>query len=684
MILNKLKQNLAGFAVVAVAFAGFSAIAPANAVGTSVTTGQVSSTNVSRGTKTISGNTATLTATSAADDRISNFNMYISLASVGSQFALQAGDSFKVSVVYANATHPGTLTYNYMGGGNVEGSLAAGGYNSATGNTSSANGTGNTFTRTYNSTGMTAGNYSSLYVYFNGSYNDPNFVGGDQVSVAATVSLVRGGVETVMTPLSLSSGSNYFNVTKTNANATHTVVADDATISTNSDFCVYRGENGVANSTQIDVTITNSGTGNSISNINFSSYIYGGMTTVPGTTNANVRTYTLPASGWDVVRVSAWTYVNTPTVGQTYTPVLSAVIHGTSTSVVDTCSRTVPGMSAPTATANGTTVSLSWAAPSLPVSGTWDNVSVFACATSLNACGNYVAMNGYVGPNFTWVQSYNFRYSGMLQASSTSATVSAQNMMAMMGMVNQAPASWSASTDYKYFVVYEDMDSPYYAVSAVSAALNASGQAQQQVQNNSVAPALPTNVPLVAPIAVPQAGFKPGGALVLSGANMAAVTSIKVDSTATTTVKTASGIEVKVPADLAPGAHDLLVTTATGATLFVGAIKIADPAVVAAKDAVAKAAASILYRAPIDLTVGKAVTSAQAAAAKTFANQYRDAKSAVCIAIPATKATSGAALAAANKVCATFKAQIPGIKTTVVLGAPSGDKINRVSAEVQG
>jgi hypothetical protein len=212
---------------------------------------------------------------------------------------------------------------------------------------------------------------------------------------------------------------------------------------------------------------------------------------------------------------------------------------------------------------------------------------------------------------------------------------------------------------------------------------------QSQIQNNNVqqqqvTPTLPTNVPLVAPIAVPQAGFKPGGALVLDGRNMSAVTSIKIGSTATTTVKTASGIEVKVPTDLAPGAHDLLVATATGSTLFVGAVKVADPAVVAAKEAVAKAAASILYRAPIDLTVGKTVSSAQAAAAKNFASQYRNAKSAVCIAIPATKATASAALAAANKVCGTFKAQIPGIKTTVVLGAPSGDKVNRVSAEVQG
>ena len=106
--------------------------------------------------------------------------------------------------------------------------------------------------------------------------------------------------------------------------------------------------------------------------------------------------------------------------------------------------------------------------------------------------------------------------------------------------------------------------------------------------------------------------------------------------------------------------------------------------VVAAKQAVAKAAASIAYRAPVDLTVGKAVSAAQASQVKALASQYRGAKSAVCVAIPARKATAAAAVAAAAKVCATIKASIPGIATSVVLGAPSGEAVNRVSSEIQG
>ena len=211
---------------------------------------------------------------------------------------------------------------------------------------------------------------------------------------------------------------------------------------------------------------------------------------------------------------------------------------------------------------------------------------------------------------------------------------------------------------------------------------NSNNNVQQQVQQS--APVVPTNIPLVAPIAAPKLGVTPGAALVLSGANMSTVSSIKIDATATTTKTTVGGVEIQVPANLTPGAHDLLITTTTGSTLYVGAIKVADPMVVAAKQAVAKAAASIAYRAPVDLTVGKAVSAAQASQVKALASQYRGAKTAICEAIPASKATVASARAAAVAVCATIKAAIPGVKTLIVIGAPSGAKSNRVSSEIQG
>lgn len=226
-----------------------------------------------------------------------------------------------------------------------------------------------------------------------------------------------------------------------------------------------------------------------------------------------------------------------------------------------------------------------------------------------------------------------------------------------------------------------------YSVTLYPSGATPGSNSNSNSNSNSVSvtpPTIPTNVPLITPISAPVSGVVAGGVLQLGGRNMATVTGVKIDATAATTVTTVAGIEVKVPADLAPGAHDLLITTATGSTLFVGAIKVADPVLVAAKAATAKAAASIAYRAPVDLTVGKAVTASQAAATKALAAQYRGAKNAVCVAIPASKATVASALAAAAKVCATIKSAIPGIKTVVVVGAVSGDATNRVSAEIQG
>ena len=175
-----------------------------------------------------------------------------------------------------------------------------------------------------------------------------------------------------------------------------------------------------------------------------------------------------------------------------------------------------------------------------------------------------------------------------------------------------------------------------------------------------------------------------GGALKIDGRNMSSVTSVKIGAVAATTTATIAGLEIKVPTDLAPGAHDLLVTTSTGSTLFVGAIKVADPLIVAAKTAQAKAAASIAYRAPLNLTVGSSVTAAQTKATKALAVQYKGAKTALCIAVPANKSTVASAVAAATKVCSTIKTAIPGIKTSVVVAAPSGAKTNRVESEIQG
>lgn len=682
MLLNKIKQNFAGFAAVVIAASGFAAIAPANAAGTAFTIADVGYTSVARTNSTLSSNTITLTATVGADERLSNIYFDADFADSQNQLAIQAGDAIKSQMVYTNLTDGSTASYLYGSSSNYDG------WNGTTtyyGNGSGATGSNNTVSRTTSLTSFTAGNYSRVSLWENFNLTDSAISANDNLQFVATYWLVRGGNEIPLPVVSQGMGSNpaYANFNKV-ATVNHTIGATDSYLNSGYNFCIYRGENGVDFGSVVEITIANTGTAGAFSSSWADMYTYSGGGTVTATsTVGNTRTYTLPASGWDVLRVNGSGYLGSLTTGQTVVPELTAVKQGTSNNIIDTCSRRISGNTAPTVTAAASSIDVTWTAPTHPLSGgTWDSVYVYACETTLSTCGDFPYYGMYGAPTAP-TQSWSFRPTAQLSASATSATFSASNTMGYMSGPNQVPSVWSASGSYEYLVMYRDYDSPFMYVSAQSAPIAPTGGgSSSNVQQ--VAPTLPTTVPLVAPISAPVGGVVLGGALKIDGRNMSSVTSVKIGAVAATTTATVAGLEIKVPTDLAPGKHNLLITTSTGSTLYVDAIKVADPLIVAAQQKIAKAAASIAYRAPIDLTVGKAVSTSQAATAKAFAKQYRDAKSAVCVAIPATKATSAAALAAANKVCATFKAQIPGIKTTVVLGAPSGDKINRVSAEVQG
>ena len=687
MFLNKIKQNLAGFAAVVIAATALTAIAPANAVGTSVTTSQVAYTSVQRSNSTVTANSVAVSATVGADETMSNIWANLELADSTHIFTAQAGDSIKLTATYANVTDNSTASYLYASCTDWNARSAVSPYGWTYGNgCTSVTGANNVVSKTTALTSLAAGTYDNLSVNQNFNITDSSISAGDQLTLTVAAYLVRGGVDTA---INLATGNGQTNELMMNFNkvgtVNHTAAATDSYINFNSNFCVFNGENGVTNNTQIDVTVTNTVTGNNIGYVSGDASIYGGMNSITGTTSGNTRSYVLPASGWDVVRFNAWAsvYANDVTVGQTFTPVITAVIHGTSTSVLDLCARSVPGMAAPTATpSNSTGVGLSWTAPTLPVAGNWDMVRVYACPTTLNTCGNYTPMSGYYMPGARPQFATN-RSTGVIAVNATSYTANASNMQTYMTGPGQVAATWTTSASLQYFVVYEDAESPFYAVSALSSATSAGGQVQQ-VQQNNVAPTLPTTIPVVAPIKVPVLGVAPGASLVLAGENMKSLTSVKIGANAATTKTTIAGLEVVVPADLAPGAHDLLIATSTGSTLFVGAIKVADPVVVAAKAAQAKAAASVSFRAPVDLTVSKSVTGSQAAQVKALASQYKSAKTAICEAIPASKATVASARAAAVKVCATIKAAIPGIKTEIVVSAPSGAKANRVSSEIQG
>ena len=364
MFLNKIKQNLAGFAVVALAFTGFAAVAPANAV---ATTADVTWTSVNRMNSTISSNTITVGATVGASENFQNVNAMVRLADSSNNLAIQVGDIIRATGTYTNVTDGSTASSISTNCVNIN---ALSGVTWSYPNSCSSTTGSNNVVVSNTTLSLAAGNYSSFTISNNFNLIDASMSAGDQLTFAISYSLVRGGVETALPIRNAvtadSIASFYF--AKTTADRSHLVGATDTTISTQSDFCVYRGENGVTNNTQIEVTMTNSGTGNSINSVSGSGWVYGGGSSLTPSINGNTRTYTAPASGWDVLQISVWATVGTPTVGQTFTPVLSAVISGTSTSVIDTCKRAVNGFAAPTVTSNANDVTVSWgSAPALPV-----------------------------------------------------------------------------------------------------------------------------------------------------------------------------------------------------------------------------------------------------------------------------------------------------------------------------
>ena len=113
MFLNKIKQNLAGFAAVVIAATALTAIAPANAVGTSVTTSQVAYTSVQRSNSTVTANSVAVSATVGTDETMSNIWANLELADSTHIFTAQAGDSIKLTATYANVTDNSTASYLY-------------------------------------------------------------------------------------------------------------------------------------------------------------------------------------------------------------------------------------------------------------------------------------------------------------------------------------------------------------------------------------------------------------------------------------------------------------------------------------------------------------------------------------------------------------------------------------------
>lgn len=622
MFINKIKQNFAGFAVVALAFAGLSAVAPASATAYASNAGAVGDPNRSYSyNQTLSlGSNDEATVVVPANNRSYSIGRTITLTLAQSQALAGKTISFEVSMVSGGTTVTWPAANASFYAGNT--------YLTGTGN-------GVAKTAVWPSTGLTSNDQISLYPYSNSSNSDAVAAG----TYTLTFSIKADGIRLT----SADFNTSYVSSSTSVAGAIAGTLPSGANLNTVRPGYICIDKTQVSAGDVITARAMINGTVQNANN-------WMGITWTNGNTLGNADSLTLTSS-----HLSGGELAFNSMSG------LSASGAGVAAGATFTADVSITK-------ANGTEVSTPCALPtvSTPVLVSSSTTSVVATLASGSMCRLLrVVGNGYFPAGFATA------------VSGTCTITPWQTLTAgTYSVVGTASSYWST-------VPVESTNNPTFTISSAGSSSQSSSSAPSSSNSISTPPTPPTNVPLVAPIAMPAAGFTPGGALTLSGSNLSNLTSVKIGETVAKTVASASGVTISVPADLTPGAHNLLITTSTGSTLFVGAIKVADPVVEAAKAAKAKAAASIAYRAPVDFTVNKSAV-AQAAAAKAFAAQYRSAKTAICVAIPASKATSAAALAAATKVCDGFKASVPGIKLSVVLGAPSGDKINRVSAELQG
>ena len=747
MLITKIKQNLAGFAAVVIAAVGFTALAPANASVSAIAdtantsfrvyksmsfTGNVGTatvgdaTNLGRGMISTTWNVDQATANSLIGHTLS---ATLTVTGPGGSYDMAANGFFQQFIVYHSSTavvQQGQISSNpsvvWPTGTNSNNTsvLASFYVNSATfsfptGNYSVTavlkdNGTpvtlgsgitinsgyfeykvpGNALTSVESGTSwdsgfvcvdmsqVSANDVLTVDKTENGSVIGNQF--GDWYNTGSTVTSVASGASRTVTSTDIANGALAFRTQSAGVSAS---VGQAVTLGLNikkadgTDVSISCGP------TTAPAAPTAASGGMSISVTPASSIPagYGLKCALLNSSNVIVSTQTSSTSPCSLAASASGTYTAklaytrygvagaysaaSNSVSYTYTPPLgpcNAVI----TSLTPTVTDLTPSSAGYTLYANG-------------------NSSLTNCfGNSVSGFGSRATLNGTV------VGSASYSAMGSPVASSSPRTLAALLLNPNISALNPTDGAVYTVSYYSGLSAAptaNDVPAFSYSVTLYPTG-NIPGNNQQQNNNQQVQqvtpPTIPTNVPIVAPISVPATGLTPGGALLLDGRNLSNLTQVKIGEAIAKTVASATGVSISVPTDLKPGSHDLLISTSTGSTLFVGAIKVADPVVEAAKAAQAKAAASIAYRAPVDFTVGKAVTASQAAAAKSFAAQYRNAKTAVCIAIPASKATAAAALAAATKVCAGFKASVPGIKTSVAVTAPSGDKVNRVSAEIQG
>ena len=330
-IFQKIREVKLPFLAVVAALAFGGIVAPASAAGTSVTSSQVSTTLVQRGTSSYSSNGNTVVATVGANETVQGGYFYLQAADPNNPLTIQAGDSFKAVATYTNLTSSTTATVIKSNWMNASGSANGNAPYLNASNNSMVTGSNNTVTQTMTLGSLTPGTYNLLSINFGIDLTDAAVAANDQLQVVAQFMLVRGGTETILAQRGNNYGSNSVIQLKKVSTLNHTMVSGDNFTYTNGYFCVFNNQNGVTNGTQIEITVSNSGD-SGIQNAMVMPQNAGQLNGVN-----NVFSFTLPSSNWTRHSFSVMLQPQSTSVNKTWQPSFTAVIAGTNTNVMDSC-----------------------------------------------------------------------------------------------------------------------------------------------------------------------------------------------------------------------------------------------------------------------------------------------------------------------------------------------------------
>jgi hypothetical protein len=563
------KTILATLATISLAFAGVvSGVAPAHAAYSP--DDALRSIQLKRtGAPAIIANAIVASTTLSANEVLMDFSFSADFASTLSPLVVTAGQVLDSVVVATNTTANSTVS----------------GYDSnpALSWTKTDNTTG-----TWTDGGPNAFPTGTFKKFEVSSSKYLNVTAAASYSASATVTLAG----TVLTPLTLASGSDFYSTPGFNIDwvggPSYTPSSADAIYSAYSTGCFWQSDFTVTPTSVLHVSYdnldstTNTGFATN-NNVDVSGNTGAGMNgywngqEVPSGEVFDISLSALPTT-IDAVAIRAYSNVTAPTANA-IRPVFKAWLDdATSVNVLSDCSR-YESFAAPTLTpATATTATLTWDAPVTAHSANWDSIAVYACLTTNTNCGTSAKDPWDMAPGETF--TYDFLFMGPI--ATRQVTLSAMTMRSaamMMGPTSGPPATWSPSTSYKYFVFYRQMSlqNGFKGLSSVSpAAIGGLGvvadpDEEEVVVESVTAVSVPTPIKNFAPHKVAASAQKN---FTLDGSGLAADASITVNGKKIAFTKDAAGkIQIELPKGLKRGAsYNLVVSDSNGSFTLLDAI----------------------------------------------------------------------------------------------------------------